>query len=192
MWAGRAQSRRRCGRGEPSRGSDVAAVSAVPAQAWQGASPVPAQMWAGRAQSRFRCGRRELRPGADVASRARACACTRAAGRTRLPRRISDGIAAMRSREAERPRVRELAAAHARTRRRRAHARASGAGQTLVTVRRIVAREPIARGFRKPDGVVRAVLSRERLERPSGGFATAWRACACVREACVHAFLCER
>jgi hypothetical protein len=35
MWAGGAQSRRRCGRGEPSPGADVG-----------GGSPVPAQMWA--------------------------------------------------------------------------------------------------------------------------------------------------
>jgi hypothetical protein len=46
MWAGGAQSRRRCGRGEPSPGADVG-----------GGSPVPAQMWAGGAQSRRRCGR---------------------------------------------------------------------------------------------------------------------------------------
>jgi hypothetical protein len=51
-----ARSRRRCGRGEPSPGADVA-----------GASPVPAQMWQGRAQSRRRCGRGERSPGADVA-----------------------------------------------------------------------------------------------------------------------------
>jgi hypothetical protein len=30
-----AQSRRRCGSGEPSPGADVAAVSRVPAQMWQ-------------------------------------------------------------------------------------------------------------------------------------------------------------
>ena len=45
MWQRRAQSRRRCGRGEPSPSADVPAVS-----------PVPAQMWQGRAQSRRRCG----------------------------------------------------------------------------------------------------------------------------------------
>jgi hypothetical protein len=56
MWQGRAQSRCRCGRGEPSPGADVA-----------GASPVPVQMWQGRAQSRRRCGKGEPSPGADVA-----------------------------------------------------------------------------------------------------------------------------
>ena len=52
-----AQSRRRCGSGEPSPGADVAAVSPVSVQMWQrcgepspgadvaGVSPVPAQMW---------------------------------------------------------------------------------------------------------------------------------------------------
>jgi len=35
MWQGWAQSRRRCGRGEPSPGADVAGVSPVPAQMWQ-------------------------------------------------------------------------------------------------------------------------------------------------------------
>ena len=43
-------------RGEPSPGSDVAGVS-----------PVPVQMWQGSAQSRCRCGRGEPSPGADVA-----------------------------------------------------------------------------------------------------------------------------
>ena len=33
-WPGRVQSRRRCGRGEPSPGADVAGVSPVPAQMW--------------------------------------------------------------------------------------------------------------------------------------------------------------
>ena len=36
MWQGRAESRRRCGKGEPSPGADVAGVSRVPAQMWQG------------------------------------------------------------------------------------------------------------------------------------------------------------
>jgi hypothetical protein len=36
MWQGWAQSRRGCGRGEPSPGADVAGVSPVPAQMWQG------------------------------------------------------------------------------------------------------------------------------------------------------------
>jgi hypothetical protein len=40
-----AQSRCRCGQGDPSPGADVAR-----------ASPVPVQMWQGRAQSRCRCG----------------------------------------------------------------------------------------------------------------------------------------
>ena len=35
MWQGRAQSRCRCGRGEPSPGADVAGVSPVPVQMWQ-------------------------------------------------------------------------------------------------------------------------------------------------------------
>jgi hypothetical protein len=34
MWQWRAQSRRRCGRLEPSPGADVAGVSPVPAQMW--------------------------------------------------------------------------------------------------------------------------------------------------------------
>jgi hypothetical protein len=45
MWEGRAQSRRRCGRGEPSPGADVG-----------GASPVPAQMWDGCTALCARCG----------------------------------------------------------------------------------------------------------------------------------------
>ncbi len=40
-----AQSRRRCGRGEPSPGADVAGVSPSPGADVAGASPVPAQMW---------------------------------------------------------------------------------------------------------------------------------------------------
>ena len=63
MWQGRAQSRCRCGRGEPSPGADVAAgepnpsadvagASPVPVQMWRRASPVPVQMWRGRARSR--------------------------------------------------------------------------------------------------------------------------------------------
>jgi hypothetical protein len=54
MWRRRAQSRCRCGGGEPSPGADVAGVSPVPAQMWRGltfpgadvagVSPVPAQM----------------------------------------------------------------------------------------------------------------------------------------------------
>ena len=51
-----AQSRRRCGRGEISPGTDAA-----------GASPVPAQMWKGSDQSQRGCGRGESSPGADVA-----------------------------------------------------------------------------------------------------------------------------
>jgi hypothetical protein len=50
------KSRCRCGRGEPSPGADVAGVS-----------PVPVQMWQGRGQSRCRCGKVEASPGADVA-----------------------------------------------------------------------------------------------------------------------------
>ncbi len=51
----RTQFGRCVGRGEPSPGADVAGVS-----------PVPVQMWQGRAQSRRRCGRGEPSPGADV------------------------------------------------------------------------------------------------------------------------------
>ena len=47
--------RRRCGRGEPSPGADVAAASAVPVQMWAGTSTVPVQMWA------------RANPGLDVA-----------------------------------------------------------------------------------------------------------------------------
>ena len=36
MWAGRAQSRCRCGRGEPGPGADVAGASPVLVQMWQG------------------------------------------------------------------------------------------------------------------------------------------------------------
>jgi hypothetical protein len=36
MRAGRAQSRCRCGRGEPSPGADVAGASLVLAETWQG------------------------------------------------------------------------------------------------------------------------------------------------------------
>ena len=45
LWVQPSQSRRRCGSGERSPGADVAAVSAVPAQMWQGVSQVPLQMW---------------------------------------------------------------------------------------------------------------------------------------------------
>ncbi len=55
MWQGWAESRRRCGRGGPSPGADVAGVS-----------PVPAQMWQGWAESRRRCGSRERGVGACV------------------------------------------------------------------------------------------------------------------------------
>ena len=44
---GCAESRCRCGGGEPSPGADVAGASPVPVQMWQGASPVPVQMWRG-------------------------------------------------------------------------------------------------------------------------------------------------
>jgi hypothetical protein len=57
MWAGWAQSRRRCGQGEPSPGAGVA-----------GLGPVPAQMWAGWAQSRRRCGRGGPSPSEDCIS----------------------------------------------------------------------------------------------------------------------------
>jgi hypothetical protein len=36
MWEGRAQSRCRCGRGEPSPGADEGGVSPVPALMWEG------------------------------------------------------------------------------------------------------------------------------------------------------------
>jgi hypothetical protein len=82
-----AQSRCRCRRGEPSPADDVAGVSRVPVQRWQGVtSPGAARGLAqfqrrcgmgehtpsvnvgqGRAQSRRRCGRGEPSPGADVA-----------------------------------------------------------------------------------------------------------------------------
>ena len=45
MWQRRAQPRCRCGRGEPSPGSDVAGVSPTPVQMWQGVSPAPVQIW---------------------------------------------------------------------------------------------------------------------------------------------------
>jgi hypothetical protein len=49
MWQGRAQSRCRCGRGEPSPGADVAEVSLVPMRMWQGQpQAAAAQMWQGR------------------------------------------------------------------------------------------------------------------------------------------------
>ena len=57
MWAGRAQSRRRCGRGEPSPDADVGGVSPVPTQMWAAVSPVPAQRWTGQVKSRRRGGR---------------------------------------------------------------------------------------------------------------------------------------
>ena len=48
MWAGRAQSRCRCGRDEPSPRADVCGASPVPAQMWaESAQPVPAQVAAG-------------------------------------------------------------------------------------------------------------------------------------------------
>jgi hypothetical protein len=65
MWQGRAQSRCRCGRGEPGPGADAAGVSPVPVQMWQGRAR-PVQMWLRRARSRCRCGRGEPSPGADV------------------------------------------------------------------------------------------------------------------------------
>ena len=82
MWQGLAQSRRRCGSGEPSPGADVAA-----------ASPVLAQMWQRRAQSPCRCGRgepspqchrREPSPGADVGWSRRRCGRWAGGGGVRL------------------------------------------------------------------------------------------------------------
>ncbi len=79
---------RRCGRGGPSPGADVAGVGPVPVQMWPGwaqsrrrcgrdgpspgadvagVGPVPVQMWPGWAQSRRRCGRGGPSPGADAA-----------------------------------------------------------------------------------------------------------------------------
>jgi hypothetical protein len=55
MWHGRAQSRRRCGRGEPSPGADV-----------EGMCPVLVQMLQRCMQSRCRCGSGARSPGADV------------------------------------------------------------------------------------------------------------------------------
>jgi hypothetical protein len=55
MRVGRAESRCRCGWGEPSLDADVGGVS-----------PVLTQMRAGRAESRCRCGRGEPSPDADV------------------------------------------------------------------------------------------------------------------------------
>ncbi len=90
-WQGRAQSRCRGGRGEPSPGAEVAAVSPVPVQSWQGraqsrcrvgrgepspgaevagASPVPVQRWQGRAQSRWRGGSGGPSPGGEVHEKA--------------------------------------------------------------------------------------------------------------------------
>jgi hypothetical protein len=54
MWQGGAQSRRRCGRGEPSPGADVA-----------GGSPVPAQMWAGVSEPSTAFGGRRFRGSAE-------------------------------------------------------------------------------------------------------------------------------
>ena len=51
MWQGSAESRRRCGTGEPRPGVERLAAA----------------MWQGRAESRRRCGRGEPSPGADVA-----------------------------------------------------------------------------------------------------------------------------
>jgi hypothetical protein len=45
MWAGRAQSRRRCGKGEPSPGADVVGMSPCPGADVGRVSPVPVQMW---------------------------------------------------------------------------------------------------------------------------------------------------
>jgi hypothetical protein len=43
--AGASQSRRRCGKGEPSPGADVGEVSPVPVRMWDRVSPFPVQMW---------------------------------------------------------------------------------------------------------------------------------------------------
>jgi hypothetical protein len=84
VWQGRAQSRCRCGRGEPSPGADVAGVSPVPVPMWRGQKaaqylgrcrpPQPPPRTRGmpkcpaaRAKLPCRCGRRGPTPGADVA-----------------------------------------------------------------------------------------------------------------------------
>ncbi len=54
MWQGWAQSRRRCGRGEPSPGADVEGVSPVPAQTWKGFS---ARSWCRRRRGELACER---------------------------------------------------------------------------------------------------------------------------------------
>jgi hypothetical protein len=80
MRVGLAQSRGRCGLGEPSPDADMEGVSPVPVQMQARASLVPVhvsgvQMWAGRvsmqmrvglAQSRGRCGLGEPSPDADM------------------------------------------------------------------------------------------------------------------------------
>jgi hypothetical protein len=77
MWPFRSvapSARRRCGRGEPNPGADVAGVSPSRCRCGRGeprpgadftwVSPVTVQMWQGRAPSR--CGRGRPTPGADV------------------------------------------------------------------------------------------------------------------------------
>jgi hypothetical protein len=69
------QSRCRCGRGEPSSVADVAGVSPLPEQMWQGRAqsrggcdrcePSPSTEWESK-PSRRRCGRGEPSPSADV------------------------------------------------------------------------------------------------------------------------------
>ena len=54
MWQRRAESRCRCGSGEPSPEADVAAVRPVPVQMWPGVRPVPVQAdapWAERGKA---------------------------------------------------------------------------------------------------------------------------------------------
>jgi hypothetical protein len=63
IWQGRAQSLSGCGGGEKSPGADVAGMSPVPAQMWQGepcpgadvagASAVPVRVWRGRDKCRW-------------------------------------------------------------------------------------------------------------------------------------------
>jgi hypothetical protein len=120
------KSRRRCGRGEPSPGADVArgepspgaevgGVSPVPGADVAGASPVPAQMWPGRAQFRRRCGQGAPSAGLDVGggepSRARparsgaAAAVRQGAGNRAALRCAALRCAALRWRWADGPRV---------------------------------------------------------------------------------------
>jgi hypothetical protein len=83
MWAGCAQSRRRCGRGAPSPGADVGGVRPVRRRCGRGA-PSPGADVGGCAQSRRRFTQGRARSPCRRAQRRAHCRCRHGQGRARF------------------------------------------------------------------------------------------------------------